>query len=478
MKICKDREICFNGDYIYNDVLINVIAEHQTLVPNLQRLENYYKGDQDIKNRTKSNSYCSNSKGVFNLAKNIADTSHSYVFANPVIYETDNEELINNFTLIGEDSHNNEMGLDMCIFGRAYELLYGDLADDGVTPIINLKNLSPLNTFVVYDNDIKQSPLFAVYYYPVYDLEGELLKYKVLVYTDNFIFNYEAKDLESDYSLIGEEPHLFKGVPILEVNNNRYAHGDFEGVIDILDAYNLLQNDRINSKQQLVDALLVVSGISFGDTDAEASAEIKRLFDEKVLELPENSRAEFISNSLNEAEVEILRKSLLDDIHKISKIPNMSDENFANNQSGVSLSYKLLGFEQLSKQKELKFIDLLRRRLRLMNNVLSLKGKGFDVNEISIKMYRTLPVNLDDKLKELQGTDGTLSLRTRLTRYDSELDVDRELQLIEEEKSNNAQMMASAYGDYNFKANQQLDKLTAEDVREYNKDEEEEQPNK
>ena len=266
------------------------------------------------------------------------------------------------------------------------------------------------------------------------------------------------------------------------LTKTKYCFGIYDflsgEVIDILDAYNLLQNDRINSKQQLVDALLVVSGISFGDTDAEAGQEIKRLFDEKVLELPENSSAEFISNSLNEAEVEILRKSLLDDIHKISKIPNMSDENFANNQSGVSLSYKLLGFEQLSKQKELKFIDLLRRRLRLMNNVLGLKGKGFDVNSISIKMYRTLPVNLTDKLQELQGTDGVLSLQTRLTRYDSELDVERELELIREEKANNAQMMANAYGDYNFKANQQLDKLTAEDVREYNKDEEEEQPTK
>ena len=142
------------------------------------------------------------------------------------------------------------------------------------------------------------------------------------------------------------------------------------------------------------------------------------------------------------------------------------------------MSYKLLGFEQLGKQKESKFIDLLRRRLRLINNVLSLKGRGFDVNEISIKMYRTLPANLDDKLKELQGTDGVLSLRTRLTRYDSELDIDRELELIEEEKSNYSQRMANAYGDYNFKANQQLDQLTSEDVKEYNKDEKEEQPTK
>ena len=476
MRISKDRDIVFDGDYISSQVLKSVIKTHQSQLSLLRKLEDYYKGEQDIKNRTKSNQYCSNSKGVFNNAKNIVDTAHSYVFGNPVIYETDNEELLDNFTQIGEDAHNNEMGLDMGIFGKAYELLYGDVTEDD-TPIISLKNLSPLNTFIVYDCDIKQTPLFGVYYYPVYNLNGEILKYKILVYTDKFIFNYEGKDLDREYTLISEEPHLFKALPILEVDNNRYEEGDFYQVIDILDAYNILMNDRINDKEQLVDALLVVSGISFGDTDAEAGAEIKRLFDEKVLELPEGANANFISNALNETQIEILRKALLDDMHKITKIPNMSDENFANNVSGVAMSYKLLGFEQLGKQKELKFIDLLRRRLRLMNNVLSLKGKGFDVNEISIKMYRTLPVNLTDKLQELQGTDGVLSLRTRLTRYDSELDVDRELELIEEEKSNNAQMMANAYGDYNFKANQQLDQLTNDETKEYNR-EEEEQPTK
>ena len=476
MRISKDRDIVFDGDYISSQVLKSVIKTHQSQLSLLRKLEDYYKGEQDIKNRTKSNQYCANSKGVFNNARNIVDTAHSYVFGNPVIYETDNEELLDNFTQIGEDAHNNEMGLDMGIFGKAYELLYGDVTEDD-TPIISLKNLSPLNTFIVYDCDIKQTPLFGVYYYPVYNLDGEILKYKILVYTDNFIFNYEGKDLDREYTLISEEPHLFKALPILEVDNNRYEEGDFYQVIDILDAYNILMNDRINDKEQLVDALLVVSGISFGDTDAEAGAEIKRLFDEKVLELPEGANANFISNALNETQIEILRKALLDDMHKITKIPNMSDENFANNVSGVAMSYKLLGFEQLGKQKELKFIDLLRRRLRLMNNVLSLKGKGFDVNEISIKMYRTLPVNLTDKLQELQGTDGVLSLRTRLTRYDSELDVDRELELIEEEKSNNAQMMANAYGDYNFKANQQLDQLTNDETKEYNR-EEEEQPTK
>jgi len=37
---------------------------------------------------------------------------------------------------------------------------------------------------------------------------------------------------------------------------------------------------------------------------------------------------------------------------KISMVPNMSDENFVGNYSGVALRYKLLTFEQAIKNKE------------------------------------------------------------------------------------------------------------------------------
>ena len=83
-------------------------------------------------------------------------------------------------------------------------------------------------------------------------------------------------------------------------------------------------------------------------------------------------------------------------------------------------------------------------------------------------MKRNVPDNLDYKLKELQGTEGVLSLRTRLQRYDEEIDVEEELKRLQEEKQQNMQMMASAYDNYDYKQgnnndNKQDDKAEKEE---------------
>ena len=42
-----------------------------------------------------------------------------------------------------------------------------------------------------------------------------------------------------------DEPHAFGKVPIIEYKNNPEFLGDFEPVISLIDAYNLLQSDRV-----------------------------------------------------------------------------------------------------------------------------------------------------------------------------------------------------------------------------------------
>ena len=39
LRISKDREIVFNGDYVNTNVLIATIEEHQAQIPLLQKLE-------------------------------------------------------------------------------------------------------------------------------------------------------------------------------------------------------------------------------------------------------------------------------------------------------------------------------------------------------------------------------------------------------------------------------------------------------
>ena len=118
------------------------------------------------------------------------------------------------------------------------------------------------------------------------------------------------------------------------------------------------------------------------------------------------------------------------------------------------MKYKLLSFEQLGINKERMFKQLLRKRFKLIYNIESLRNNSFDLSAISNVMTRTLPIDRMERLQVLQGTDGILSLRTRLQRYDEELDIDEEIKRIEEEQAKRDAKMSQAFNQYNFQGTQ------------------------
>ena len=251
--------------------------------------------------------------------------------------------------------------------------------------------------------------------------------------------------------LIDEEEHYFGAVPVIEYQNNKKLKGDFEGVISLIDAYNLLQSDRVNDKEQMVDALLAVVGASLGD-DQDEKVETARLLKEmKIIELDEGGDAKWLVKGLNEQQTEILKKSLKDDIHEFSKVPCLTDENFVGNASGVAMKYKLLGFEQLGKTKERYFKKGLRQRLKLMANIENIRAKNIDVKTIDITMKRSLPVDDELLARIAQETDGFISWETRVQRFDSEIDIEEERKRLEEERQKSIEERQKAYGSYDFK---------------------------
>lgn len=334
--IIKSRELTYLQDGSINlKVIAKCIAEHIKLIPRLEKLEKYYLGEHDILSRQKSNTYCANNKAVFNHAKNIVDSVLGYVFGQPISYEGLEEVMVDHFTLIDEDSHNIELAKQMSIFGKAYELIYMD--DEYGTLMPHLAVLSPLNTFIVYDNTVKAKPLFACTYTANEDIDGTITNYTVLVYTDTHILTFITKNIEdAKLQLIAEEQHMFDMIPILELSNNREQQGDFESIIGLIDLYNILMNDRVNDKEQLADSLLVISNLSLGDTEQEVSDTVQFIKDNRILELDDGGQAQYLTKSFNESEIEVLKKAIIQDIHKLSHIPNMADENFVGNSSGIN----------------------------------------------------------------------------------------------------------------------------------------------
>ena len=196
MAIVRSRKFLDDDGTISSKLLFSCIKEHMSEVEHrLIKLNEYYDGKHEILNRTFKNKSIPNNKIICNHAEYISDLATGYVFGVPITYSGKGAEELNaNFTEIDEDSHNNELALDLSIFGRAYELLY--MSTDK-KPKIELATLSPLNTFLVVDTSVKEEPMFAVHYYPNITLDNSIENYTVEVYTETEKLIYEFTSLQT-----------------------------------------------------------------------------------------------------------------------------------------------------------------------------------------------------------------------------------------------------------------------------------------
>jgi SPP1 family phage portal protein len=448
--IIKDRDLLNDDGSVPIKLLVNCIKTHQLQVHRFKKLEEYYDGKHVILDRKFSGEGLPNNKLICNHAAYITDMATGYFIGNPVTYKAPNiEPILNNFNRILIHSVDTELCRDISKYGVGYELIYMSSAEN---PIPKSTNIDPAQIFLVVDDTVEYKSMFAVHYCPKINIDDIITGYRVDVYTATEIYKYLFNNLqEVSPTLLGIDQHYFKGVPVIEYWNKSNIQGDFEGVITLIDAYNLLQSDRINDKEQLIDALLAVKGVSFGDNEEEMTATAKLLKKYKILEMPVDGDAKWLIKQLREADVEILKKSIKDDIHEFSMVPCLTDENFASQASGVAMKYKLMGLEQLAKTKEGYYRIGLRERLQLYANILKTKGFNIDISDVEITMTRSLPVNETELSQMVIDLDGTVSLETRLGLLPFISDPAAELKRVQDEKKQALEEQQKAFGSYDFK---------------------------
>lgn len=449
--IYKDRSLMNPDGTIPEILLAKCIEQHMKELPRLERLDNYVDGRHDILRRYFDDSSIPNNRLVANHAEYITTILVGYVHGAAVIYSGEGCKTLKGlFDEIEEESHNAELGTDISVFGRGYELLY--MNSDEV-PVPELAVLPPFYTNVVCDTTVKHKCMFAFNYIENLDINNRVTGYTIAVYCKGFIDTYQCSNLRNaaTYQLINRELSYFGKVQVTEYRNNKKGRGDFEGVMTLIDAYNLLQSDRINDKEQLADALLAIENGSLGDDETERSETAELIRKEKILELGEGGKAYWLVKNLNEDQVEVLKKSIKNDIHEFSQVPCLTDENFVGNSSGVALKYKLIGLEDKGKTKERYFKRGLKRRLRMYENIFYLQAIPFKASDIAIAMKRTLPVDEETQAKVAQETEGLISWETRLTRFDPDINVENERARLLAEQRATTQQKQKAFGSYDFK---------------------------
>lgn len=379
--------------------------------PRYQRLSDYYDGNQEIQKRLfRNNETTKNIKVTVNHAKYITDMNVGFMTGNPVKYMAAKgkniDAVLEQLDFNDTQKHDAELAKDLSVDGVGYEILYLDQDEENGLEV-KMSVIDPRAVVMVTDDTVEHNPLFAVFVQEKYNLEGVQAGYAITVYTKTTIVNYRT---EAGYTLNEDTPktiqeHYFGDVPIIEYRNNEERQGDFEQEISLIDAYNTIQSDRVSDKEAFVDAILIFYG--FGITE-EDQAKLKHGFLNYAPSKADGASAEWLVKTFDEKQIELLKKSLEDDIHKTSYVPNMNDENFMGNVSGEAMKYKLFGLLNMLATKSRYFVEGLRKRLQLIQNIVHLRNQDCDVLGCQIKITPNIPVNLAETVQNIVMADGHL----------------------------------------------------------------------
>ena len=375
-------------------LLRSVLSEFLLDRPQREKLRSYYENRHPILDRSREKGLPNNCL-AHGFARYITTMAAGYLLGKPVAYQSPGQEealrlLLRAYEETDVSSQDAELARMASIYGKGVELVF---ADENARP--RLASLSPENAFVVYDAGISLKPLCGVMFSQLRSVENVPEGYCIHLYTPEHAEIYHAPQLLcSSYGTPQVLPHYFGGVPMIEYWNGDDEQGDFASVLSLIDAYDRLESDRVNDKEQFVDALLVITGARL-EEDERGRTPAQQLRQDKLLYLPDQeAQASYLAHTLPENDVEVLRQALKSDIHKFSLVPDLTDEHFAGNSSGVAMKFKLLGLDHLVRIKERWFREALRERIRRMAHFLAVQGaRPLDAEQVQMIFARSLPVN-------------------------------------------------------------------------------------
>lgn len=391
-------------------------------------LHDYYVGNHRILGETKRDSTVPNNHIVSNAAKYITDTATGYFLGEPVVYDSSNEEYLklvqDIFDYNDEQDHNTELEKQCSICGNCFEMLYLD--EDAQ---IRFARIPASNGIMIYETDSGFStPMAFIRTILSKDKSGNEIR-KVEFWDSRMVLRFYS--VNGGYlSMTGTEEHYWQDVPFVEYINNEERLGDFEGVITEIDAYNKAQSNTANYFQYNDDALLKV--LKLGDVSSQDIAEMK---EKGAIVLEDGGDVEWLLKTIDDTALENYKNRLKEDVHTMANVPHMCDESFGGNLSGVAISYKLWGLEQMCAIKERKFKKGLQRRIELITNILNIMGHHFDYRDITPKFRRNRPQNDMETAQIVTMLSNDLSRETRLQLMPGVDDVQEELRKLEEEKS-------------------------------------------
>jgi SPP1 family phage portal protein len=361
-----------------------------------------------------------------NLLKPLCDTATSTFLGRvPDIVTNGTEkekERISKFALT--QKHNDfeeeiyDSALHSSISGSGFLCLYNEEGDS----FPHYRSLDPKYTNVVYDCSVAMKRLFAFHIY--FDQTSEGGRYVCIIYTKKKMFAYATGQISIPTKIAFQvyplnlflingaqktyvTEHGYSDIPIVEFINNKLCISDCKPALPQIALYSALQNNRFQNVDDIMNYLLFIKNARLGD-EKEAKQALDLIKNHRVIALEgDNVYARFLSNPLNQTDIQKLADDFKNEIHTITAIPDFMSVEFTQNASDPVLKAKTKPLLDKCLEKEKWFnkgyMLVLKMTLDFVkdNDSKLYDEIKFDLNKVDLIYTHTLPSNDTDMVNNI-----------------------------------------------------------------------------
>lgn len=304
-----------------------------------------------------------------------------------------------------------EWGKEAMIKSVSHLLVYQD--EQSITRIIRLK---AEEVIIVKDNSSTKKAKYKIRLYYVDTEDTNKSELYAEVYSDTKVELFKrtsdimSPGAVSGFQFVKEWGHIYGRIPIITLYNNEEEMSDLEKIESLVNDYDRVMSDISDEFEAFRNAYLVIKDMVMnGDS-------LQKLKEEGIVEVTDAGDMRFVTKEIQTDAISSHLDRLEKNIHKFAQVPDLSDENFAGNLSGVAIRFKLFGLETKCITKERKMDKAIRQLLEVLSVPIRVKtGKEIDLRNVTLEFSRNVPNNLTEIVDIVTKLDGKVDDETLLS---------------------------------------------------------------
>lgn len=290
--------------------------------------------------------------------------------------------------------------------------------------------LPSYETIVLSEADITE-PKYGIRYYKTLGLNGEEI-WKAEFDDGKTIRFYEGT--RGGLAELPEKsiPNLFGFCAIQGIPRNSEMMGDAEKVMALIDAYDRAISDANNENEGFANAYMAFENVQMDDEEIQKG---QRSGAFQYYTGSNGGNIHFITKDINDSFIEHHLDRLEENIYRFSKTPDLTDENFAGQSTGIALKFKLTGVETKCGMFQAKMQSAGVYMFKLLASSWSKKQIACDPLQCYITFKRNFPVDVQAESTAVQSMiNAGMPKRKAFEQYSFVDDIDEIMDMIEKEK--------------------------------------------